>query len=108
MEVIMSIFFFLDTNILLYKDNQIISSNDNALISLKENSKFILKQNKKPGVFENFYYYKNTSSSLICPLNITICYSSCNTCISSNNVSLTEHFCTSCIDGFLSNRIRKK
>ena len=92
--------FSLDTNILLYKDNQIISNNDNTLISLKENSKFILKQREKPDIFENYYCYKNSSFSLICPLNITVCYSSCKTCISSNNVSLTEHFCTSCINGF--------
>ena len=96
------IFFFFDNNIQLYKDKEIINLELNNDIKIEINTYFQLGKLERSGVFQNFYYYVsgefNELFSLICPITITICYFSCQTCVANKIPSINEHYCTSCID----------
>ena len=79
------IFFYFDNNIQLYKDKEIINLELNNYIKIERNTYFELGKLERSGVFQNFYYYVsgefNELFSLICPITITICYFSCQTCV---------------------------
>ena len=98
-----SILFSLDENIKLYKEDEIINLNENNYIYLENGIKLQFEKVKNSGVFKNYYSYTDSEKefhnnfSLICPLNITICYSTCQACLPNKNSSPEEHFCTSCI-----------
>ena len=108
------IIFSLDENIKLYKNSEIISPNRNNEIYLdSKDIKFIFtkSENEKSGIFINYYCFSSAiilendilqyrQFSLICPITIIICYSSCNSCNSNKVGTLNENFCTSCKNGF--------
>ena len=105
--------FSLDSNINLYKADDETSNSysivsSNSYISLENESKrFFFGRKDSSGVFQNYYCYLSDGAdgfyqffSLICPITITICYSSCQTCIP-NEISTNEnHLCLSCTSGF--------
>ena len=98
--------FSLNSNINLYKDdNEIINSN--SFISLSNSIEFNFGKKEETGVFENYYCYVNTEAngfyqyfSLICPLTITVCYSSCQTCVSGKIPTNENQLCLSCFNNY--------
>ena len=110
------IFFSLDPNIYLYKADSVnqISSNaysivgSNSYISLKkETKKFFFGKKDNSGIFQNYYCYASNGNdgfykyfSLICPIKLTICYSSCGDCISNKIPTNQNHLCKSCASGY--------
>ena len=60
-----------------------------------------IKQDKS-GVFDNYYFYSNSSHfSLICPLNITTCFSNCDDCVFGKEGTSLNNYCTKCKDNYL-------
>ena len=59
-----------------------------------------IKQDKS-GVFDNYYFYSNSSHfSLICPLNITTCFSNCDNCVFGKEGNSSNNYCTKCRDNY--------
>ena len=102
------IFFSLNENVKLYKDEEIINNlNENNYMYLESDTKLEFEKLGISGVFQSFYSYASSEKdgfynnfSLICPITITNCYSTCKTCISNKISSSDEHFCTSCINNY--------
>ena len=103
--------FSLDPNINLYReeDGRQSAISSNSFISLEnENQKFSFFGKKDiSGVFQNYYCYLSNKAggfyqyfSLICPITLTICYSSCQSCISNKIPTNHNHFCRECSSGF--------
>ena len=67
--------FLINNNILLDPSRNYYSYSDS-------NKKFEFKKGSVSGVFDNYYIYSNSSNafSLICQINITSCFSLCQTC----------------------------
>jgi hypothetical protein len=97
--------FSLDDNINVYRDNEIVSSK--SFISLKESKNFYFGKKQKSGVFQNYYAYVNKEAngfyqqfSLICPINITVCYSSCQKCNANEIPTEQNQLCKSCLNNY--------
>ena len=86
------------------------SINDNLLLipsityyspSLDSNNNFIFKRRLKSGIFDNYYIYSNSVNfSLICNINITSCYSLCDTCSPNKEGTDKNNHCKNCITGY--------
>ena len=100
----------LDENLNLYSDEEIVSLTGALdLSSCSKNTKFSLRRKEHPvGVFDNYMIYLNTFSSgnfyynfsLIYKITVTVCYDSCNDCISEKIADSTKHLCKSCITNY--------
>ena len=71
-------------------------------MSVPTGTEIKFSKKEKSGVFQNYYLYANSENnvenfSFVCPITITICYFSCQTCVSNKTPSFEQHFCTSCI-----------
>ena len=114
--------FSLDSNTILYKANNEdeIFNNDfslvtsNSFISLENENKqyFFFGKKDNSGVVNNFYCYASNRDddffqyfSLICPITITICHHSCETCTINKISSNQNHCCKSCAFGYHTKKI---
>ena len=69
--------------------------------SSNSDNNFIFKRKDNSGVFSNYYIYSNTVNfSLVCALNITSCYSLCDTCTYNKEPTDNNHYCKNCITGY--------
>ena len=93
-----SIKFSLNKNIYFFFDNQKIDSNrDYYDINGNDIFKFQKPYYTNEGIFQNDYmYYDANSFSLICPLNITVCYPSCSDCDANKIGNSTYNYCNKC------------
>ena len=93
-----SIKFSLNKNIYFFFDNQKIDSNrDYYTINGNDIFKFQKPYYTNEGIFPNDYmYYDANSFSLICPLNITVCYPSCSDCDANKIGNSTYNYCNKC------------
>ena len=66
----------------------------------KENN-FTFQRGVTSGILDNYYIYSLSNSfSLICPLNITSCFSLCDYCEPNQEGTSDEQYCTKCINGY--------
>ena len=91
----MDIRFSINDNLLLIPSITYYSSSDGY-------NEFIFKRRSKSCVFDNYYIYSNSENnfSLICQLNITSCYSLCDTCTPNKEGTVNNHYCKKCIKGY--------
>ena len=102
-----NIVFSLDSRINLYRDGEIIQPNGNNFIPNEDNVVYKFTKKEETGQFQNYYSYTNTLSvsyfvyfSLICPIKVIVCHSTCEKCNFDKQASSSQHFCKSCINNY--------
>ena len=70
--------------------------------SSSPNPDFKFIKGETSGVFDNYYlYYNSNLFSLICQINITVCYELCSDCIPNEIGTDSEHLCRDCLRGYV-------
>ena len=100
----------LDENLDIYNGKDIVSMKKELdLSTFSPSSNFFFKSRRNStGVFYNYIIYVDSFSqnnyyysfSLISKITVTVCYDSCNDCISGEKGNSTNHLCTSCFNGY--------
>jgi len=97
----------LDENIALFKNGEIMGLSDLYEISSLTNAQFRFQKKNKIGVFYNYFSFMNSkienryqNFTLIKKITVTICYDSCNECISNQVGTFYDNLCTECINNY--------
>ena len=94
----------LDIGFLINEKIQLEPLRDKYL-STDTDKRFIFnRKGSNSGFFDNYYFYSNSSNafSLICQLNITSCYPTCDKCVYGKEGNSAENFCTECLPNYIS------
>ena len=111
---IQNILFSVNKNLRLSFKGEVIGQTSNYFISL-ENEDFIFQREDNEGVFSNYYAFGNKGDSdicakfsLICPLKIVVCPSSCESCDSNKDITSKQQFCVSCSSNYYKKQEEKE
>ena len=100
--------FSLNKSTKLFKGDEIVSMTGNNFIEIiNSNMNFNFRKIEENGKFSNYYFYAGDFSSgyyqkfsLICQIDIIICFQSCKSCNHEKSISSKEQYCLECNSGY--------
>ena len=100
--------FSLNKSTKLFKGDEIVSMTGNNFIEItNSNMNFNFRKIEENGKFSNYYFYAGDFSSgiyqsfsLICQIDIIICFQSCKSCNHEKSISSKEQYCKECNSGY--------
>ena len=100
--------FSLNKSTKLFKGEEIVSMTGNNFIEIiNSNMNFNFRKIDENGKFSNYYFYVGDYSSgyyqqfsLICQIDIIICFQSCKSCNNEKSISSKEQYCLECNSGY--------